>query len=115
MDLDGMRARNGGALSQEERRRRADGNLCAYCGQPGHIITACPRRNGGLQAKGIYPIPPGYPSNTDYPPPPGFQLVPQFGAFPTPWTQVPTPHTQFGNPPAALPALDASKNARPSQ
>ena len=32
MDLDGMRARNGGALSHEERRRRAEGNLCAYCG-----------------------------------------------------------------------------------
>ena len=32
MAMDGMRARNGGAHSQEERRRRADGNLCAYCG-----------------------------------------------------------------------------------
>ena len=115
MDLDGMRARNGGALSQEERRRRAEGNLCAYCGQPGHIITACPRRNGGHQARGIYPVPSGYPSDAGYHPPPGFQLIPQFGTFPTPWTQVPSPHTQFGNPPAALPAPDASKNARPSQ
>ena len=103
MDLDGLRARNGGPLSHEERRRRAEANLCAYCGQPGHIITACPRRNGGLLARGVFPVPPG------------FQLIPQFGTFPTPWTQVLSPHTQFGNPPAALPAPDESKNARLSQ
>ena len=115
MDLDGMRARNGGALSHEERRRKAKGNLCAYCGQPGHIVTSCPRRNGGLQARGLYPLPPGYPFDAGYHPPPGFQLIPQTGTFPTPWTQVPTPHTQFAHPPAALLAPDVSKNARPSQ
>ena len=60
MDLDGLRARNGGPLSHEERRRRAEANLCAYCGQPGHVITACPRRNGGLLARGVFPVPPGF-------------------------------------------------------
>ena len=94
MDLDGMRARNDGALSHTERRRRAKGNLCAYCGQPGHIVTSCPRRNGGLQARGLYPVPPGYPSDANYYPPPGFQLIPRFGTFPTPLTKVPSPHTQ---------------------
>ena len=43
MDLDSTRGARG-SLSNEERRRRAEANLCAYCGQPGHIISSCPRR-----------------------------------------------------------------------
>ena len=43
MDMDGKRGACG-SLSNEERRRRADANLCAYFGQPGHITSSCPRR-----------------------------------------------------------------------
>ena len=114
MDLDGMRGARG-ILSHEERRRRADANLCAYCGQPGHIISSCPRRLQAFQARGLFPGPFGNQALDPYTPPPGFQLIPQFGSFPTPWTQVPTPHTQFGNPSAALPAPATPKNDCPSQ
>ncbi|KAI2668864.1 Transposon Tf2-6 polyprotein [Labeo rohita] len=31
-------------LSVEERERRLQGNLCLYCGQPGHIRATCPLR-----------------------------------------------------------------------
>ena len=40
MDVDGTRGANGG-LTPEERRHRYDGGLCAYCGQPGHVIDTC--------------------------------------------------------------------------
>ena len=126
MDVDGTRGAHGG-LTPEERRRRYDGGLCAYCGQPGHVISTCPRK---FQVRGVVPVPslspptnphtpsgypnppPGYPSLLPgYYPPPGYQLVPQ--TFPTPWTQVPTPPTSFYTPPA-LPGL-LPKNGPPSQ
>ncbi|KAL1256383.1 hypothetical protein QQF64_009474 [Cirrhinus molitorella] len=31
-------------LTVEERERRLKGNLCLYCGQPGHIRANCPTR-----------------------------------------------------------------------
>ena len=119
MDVDGTRGAHGG-LTPEERRRRYDGGLCAYCGQPGHVISTCPRK---FQVRGVVPVPPpspspsfpppGYPSSLPgYYPPPGYQLVPQ--TFPTPWTQVPSPHTSFYTPPAALPGT-LPKNGPPSQ
>ena len=40
MDLDGTRGYKG-ALTMDERRRRSDAGLCAYCGQPGHTLATC--------------------------------------------------------------------------
>ena len=40
MDLDGTRGPRG-PLTLDERRRVSDASLCAYCGQPGHVITTC--------------------------------------------------------------------------
>ena len=58
MDIDGTgRAR--GPLSQEERMRRFDAGLCAYCGKPGHVSASCPNR-GGYQARGTFQIPNGF-------------------------------------------------------
>ena len=119
MDVDGTRNANGN-LTPEERRRRYDGGLSAYCGQHGHVISTCPRK---FQVRGVVPVPsqppptssnppPGYPSPLPgYYPPPGYQLVPQ--TFPTPWTQVPPPHTSFYTPPALPGPLP--KNGPPSQ
>ena len=42
MEIDGSRGTRG-PLNQDERRRRAEHNLCAYYGQPGHLIAKCPR------------------------------------------------------------------------
>ena len=62
MDIDGTgRAR--GPLNPEERKRRYDAGLCAYCGKPGHVAASCPNR--GYQARGTFQIPGG------------LQLVPQ--------------------------------------
>ena len=47
---------------------------------------------------GAFPSSPGYPSPKSYTPPLGFHLIPQFGSFPTLWTQVHFPHTQFRPP-----------------
>ena len=41
MEVDGSRGVRG-PLTMDERRRRSDHNLCAYCGQPGHLIATCP-------------------------------------------------------------------------
>ena len=109
MEVDGTRGVKG-PLTPDERRRRYDGGLCAYCGQPGHVISTCPRK---FQVRGVFPVPPQHSqSQAGYTPPPGYQLIPQ--TFPTPWTQVPSPHTTFNNPPAALPGI-LPKNEFPSQ
>ena len=109
MEVDGTRGVKG-PLPHDERRRRYDGGLCAYCGQPGHVISTCPRK---FQVRGVFPVPPQHSqSQAGYNPPPGYQLIPQ--TFPTPWTQVPSPHTTFNNPPAALPGI-LPKNGSPSQ
>ena len=95
MDIDATRGFRG-ALTQEERRRQFDAGLCAYCGKSGHAIATCPNR---YQARGTFQLPPG------------FQLVHQ-SQFPGPWQQIPTLPNQSQ---PALPSLDPSKNARPSQ
>ena len=105
MDLDGTRGTRG-PLSADERRRRADNNLCAYCGQAGHLIASCPGATRGRQARGTYP---GL-DYSGYFPPPGFPFPPPQGSFPSPWMVLPPPHTQFGNPPPVVP-----KNDPPSQ
>ena len=56
MDIDGTgRAR--GPLTPEERKRRYDGGLCAYCGRAGHVSPACPNR---YQAQGTFYVPDGF-------------------------------------------------------
>ena len=93
MDLDGSRGIRG-PLNYEERRRRADNNLCAYCGQSGHLIANCPGASRSRQARGTHP---------------GF-FPPNHGAFPSPWMVIPNPYGQLGNSPPVVP-----KNDPPSQ
>ena len=108
MDLDGSRTGRG-PLSSEERRRRADNHLCAYCGQADHSIATCPTAARVRQARGTFPgfpsPPPGY-----FHPPPGFHPPPVQGSYPGPWAVIPSPHTQFVQPLPPLP-----KNESPSQ
>ena len=108
MDLDGSRGRRD-PLTQEERRRRAESGLCAYCGASGHTIATCPRTAHTRRAQGTYH-------------PPGFQLPgPVFpalgappGAFPGPWTTVEA--NQAAATQAAAAAIAAvPKNWNPSQ
>ena len=75
MDLDGSRGFRG-SLTHEERRRRSDASLCAYCGHPGHDLATCPGAARARQARGTYL---GFPSPhtsfssspaTSAPPPP---------------------------------------------
>ena len=40
MDLNGTRGYKG-PLTMDERRRRSDAGLCAYCAQPGHTLATC--------------------------------------------------------------------------
>ena len=70
MQIDGSRGPRG-PLSFEERRRRSDAGLCAYCGGAGHAIATCPKAAHIRQARGTFPhhptlpaLPAGYP----YPP-----------------------------------------------
>ena len=71
MEIDGSRG-NRGPLSQEERRRRAEHNLCVYYGQTGHVIANC-QVVGRRQARGTYPSPPQPPAQQPaYVLPPGF-------------------------------------------
>ena len=53
MDVDGTRGFKG-ALTMEERRRRSDAGLCAYCGQPGHTLATCALASRSRQARGTY-------------------------------------------------------------
>ena len=60
MDMDGVRGYKG-ALTMEERRRRSDSDLCAYCGQPNHYLATCAFASRARQARGTYehlPLPP---------------------------------------------------------
>ena len=41
MEVDGTRGPRA-PLTMEERRRRADAGLCAFCAQPGHTLATCP-------------------------------------------------------------------------
>ena len=96
MDIDGTRPVRG-PLSQEERKRRFEGGLCAYCGKAGHVTQTCPNR---LQARGTFHVPDG------------FLLVPQAPPhFPGAWHQLPAP----AQPPATLPADTRPGNSSPSQ
>ena len=113
MDLDGSRGPRG-ALSPEERRRRAEGGLCAYCGGTDYPIATCPRAAHARQARGTFShlpnfsaLPPGYP----YPfPSPGYPQ-PQ-DAFPGPWNLLPNPYAAAA---AAAAASGQPKNLNPSQ
>ena len=105
MDIDGTgRAR--GPLTPEERKRRFDAGLCAYCGKPGHVSATCPNR---YQARGTFQIPNG------------FQLVPQSQSqppsqYPGVWHQIPTQDpSPSSQPPATPPAVNQPGNSRPSQ
>ena len=114
MELDGSRG-NRGPLTQEERRHRAQHNLCAYCGQPGHVIANC-QVAGRRQARGIYPSPPQPPVHQPaYVLPTGFQFPPSQGAYPGPWAMIPGPHTQFGNLPPPFDPPVVSGNGPPRQ
>lgn len=115
MDLDGSRGRRN-PLTNEERRRRADSNLCAYCGAPGHAIATCPKAAHIRRVQGTYQ-PPGYPY-------PGYGFPPLGappGPFPGPWTTVVTdPHAAAyaaaaAQAAAAVAAAAVSKNDPPSQ
>ena len=53
MDMDGTRGFKG-SLTMEERRRRSDASLCAYCGQPGHTLATCALASRSRQARGTY-------------------------------------------------------------
>lgn len=44
MQLDNTQRR--GPLTEAEKKRRRDNNLCLYCGNPGHIANTCPAKNG---------------------------------------------------------------------
>ena len=102
MEVDGSRAVRG-PLTQEERRRRAHHNLCAYCGQSGHLIATCPGAARCRQARGTY-------TGSDLPlayVPPGFQFPPAHGSYPGMWALLPPQSTDE---PPVVP-----KNEPPSQ
>lgn len=43
MDIDAVRTAPRGPLSAAERQRRLDNKLCLYCGEAGHLVSACPK------------------------------------------------------------------------
>ena len=51
LDLDDPRGHKG-ALTMDERRRRSDGDLCAYCGLPVHTLATCAAASRSCQARG---------------------------------------------------------------
>lgn len=108
MDLDGSRGPRG-SLTDDERRRRSDAGLCAYCGRPGHDLATCQAAARGRQIRGTYQPVPGSPyPPAGYPFPPAFQYTPFHGPYPGPWTAVPPPQPQLAS--SAMP-----KNGPPSQ
>ena len=48
MEIDAMRR---GPISQVERQRRMDNNLCLYCGKAGHRRLECPTRQANEAAR----------------------------------------------------------------
>ena len=105
MDIDGTgRAR--GPLPPEERKRRFDAGLCAYCGKAGHVSATCPNR---YQARGTFQIPNG------------FHLVPHSQSQPQ--SQYPGVRHQIppqtlpppSQPPTTPPVTTQPGNSRPSQ
>ena len=78
MEVDGSR-HHPGPLNPEERRRRADNNLRAYCEQSGHLIGTCALAARVRQAKGTFP---GF-SPTSPTPPPGYFIPPPSFQFPS--------------------------------
>lgn len=52
MDLDGTKAKKFQPLTDQEKKRRRDNNLCLYCGGPGHKVSECPQRNKPRQLNG---------------------------------------------------------------
>ena len=113
MDLDGSRGPRG-ALNPEERRRRAEGGLCAYCGGTDHSLATCPRAAHARQARGTFLPLPHFPAPlAGYPyPSPGYP-TPQ-GPFPGPWNLLPNPYAAAAAASAAA-AADQPKNSHPSQ
>jgi hypothetical protein len=45
MDLDAMKLEGKKKLTNEERERRIQNKLCLYCGEAGHRLAQCPRKN----------------------------------------------------------------------
>ena len=94
MDLDGTQGPRG-ALTPEERRRRTEDGLCAYCGVADHAIATCPRAAHIKQARGPFPhlplfpaLPAGYP----YPPTGNPYSPPNFSHLPGPLPRTLKPH-----------------------
>lgn len=49
MEIDAMKTQRRSRLTPEERKRRFDNKLCLYCGDAGHVVSACPsapKKNG---------------------------------------------------------------------
>ena len=120
MDVDGTRTRHG-SLTSEERRRRSDAGLCAYCGAVDHQIATCPRAAHIRQARGTFPHFTALPTplaGYQYPPT-GYQYPPGFpyplGPFLGPWNLLPKPQTSAPSAGAAAAAADMPKNSHPSQ
>ena len=114
MHIDGSRGPRG-PLTFEERRRRSDAGLCAYCGGAGHVIATCPKAASSRQARGTFSplstlpaLPAGYPF-----PPAGYSPP---SSFPGPWNLLANPHAAAAAAAvAAAAAADLSKNLNPSQ
>jgi hypothetical protein len=53
MEIDAMRVKH---ITQEEKQRRRENNLCLYCGGSGHYASKCPAKNAHLAAVSVEPI-----------------------------------------------------------
>ena len=51
MDLDGTKVKKFQPLTDQEKKRRRDNNLCLYCGAAGHKVSECPSRTPPRQLK----------------------------------------------------------------
>lgn len=58
MDLDSAASRKFKPLTDAEKKRRRDNNLCAYCGGEGHIAVHCPaKKNRGHRLQAVLTAP----------------------------------------------------------